>query len=143
MKDIEIAVELLEKENLALAIVKNGHVIFKSYGIGIKPLYTALEELKGELEGSSVADKVTGRAAAMLCVHGKIKQLKTGLISDNALNVLKESSIIYEYDERTPFIENRDRTGMCPVETLSLKSNNIEELLKGISEFLEKIKRLN
>lgn len=143
MKDIEIAVELLKKENLALAIVKDGHVIFKSSDRGIKPLYTALEELKGELEGSSVADKVTGRAAAMLCAHGKINALKTGLISENALNVLKETSIIYEYDERTPFIENRDRNGMCPVEALSLKSNNIEELLQGISEFLENIKRSN
>ncbi|MGD9568173.1 MAG: DUF1893 domain-containing protein [Sedimentibacter sp.] len=141
MKDIDIAVEMLEKENLALAIVKQGKVIFKSSGKGIKPLYTALEELNVELEGSSVADRVTGRAAAMLCAHAKIKQLKTGLISDNALNVLKNTNIEYEYDERTPFIENRDRTGMCPVETLSIKTSNVEELLIEISEFLEKIKR--
>ena len=140
MKDIDIAVELLEKEKLALAIVKDGKTIFTSSGKGIKPLYTALQEHKNKLEGSSVADRVTGRAAAMICAYAGIKQLKTKLISDNAINILKETNIIHEYNERALFIENRDRTGMCPVETLSLKTENIEELLKGITNFLESIK---
>lgn len=143
MKDIDIAVELLEKDNLALAIVKDTKVIFTSSGKGIKPLFTALEEHKNELEGSSIADRVTGRAAAMLCVYAGIKQLKTKLISDNAINVLKETNIIYEYDERALFIENRDRTGMCPVEALSLKAESIDELLMGITSFLENMKRIN
>ncbi len=140
MKDVDIAAELLEKESLALAIVKDGRVIYKSSGRGIKPLYKAYEEHKIELEGSSVADRVTGKAAAMLCTHAGIKQLKTKLISDNAINVLKETKIIYEFDIRTPFIKNREKTGMCPVETLSLKSNSIDELLKDIESFLESIK---
>ncbi|WP_326911446.1 DUF1893 domain-containing protein [Sedimentibacter sp. MB31-C6] len=141
MVDIEIAAKFLEKERLSLVIVKDGSILFTSNEKGIKPLYIALEELKSELEGSSVADRVTGKAASMLCVHAKIKQLKTKLISDNAVNILKDTNIIYEYDERTPFIKNRDKTGMCPVETISHEVNNIDELLKGISEFLEKIQK--
>lgn len=143
MKDIDMAVDFLEKENLTLAIVKDGKLIFSSKDKGIKPLYIAATEKKEELEGSSVADRITGRAAAMLCAHGEIKQLKTGLISDNAVNVLKETNILYEYDEKTTYIKNRDKTGMCPVETLSLKANNINELLIGIESFLESIKRDN
>lgn len=143
MKDIDVAVELLEKEELALVIVKDNKVIFTSSGRGIKPLYTAYEEHIIELEGSSVADRVTGRAAAMLCKYAGIKQLKTKLISENAINVLKETNIIYEYDECTPFIKNRDRTGMCPVETLSLKIDNMNGLLEGIKDFLESINKVN
>lgn len=143
MKDIQIAQELLENENLALAIVKDGNVVYKSTGRGIKPLYTAFLEMKDELEGSSVADRVTGKAAAMLCVNAGIKELKTKLISENAIGVLKESNVTYSYDVTTPFIENRDRNGMCPVETLSLKVNDINELLKGIAEFLERIEKAN
>jgi hypothetical protein len=143
MRDIDMAVELLEKEGLALVIVKDSRVIFTSSGKGIKPLYMAHEECGNELEGSSVADRVTGRAAAMICAHAKVKQLKTKLISENAINILKETNIIYEYDECTPFIENRDRTGMCPVETLSLKSGDIDELLRGIKKFLESINKGN
>ena len=143
MRDIDIAIELLHNENLTLAIVKDEKVIFLSKDKGIKPLYSAITEHKAELEGSSIADRVTGRAAAMICAYGKVKHLKTGLISDNGINILKRTNITYEYDERVPFIENRDRTGMCPIETLSLKSANIEELLSGITKFLESIKKVN
>lgn len=143
MKDIDIAIELLHNERLTLAIVKDGKVVFSSKDKGIKPLYKAITEFKADLEGSSVADRVTGRAAAMICAHGGIKYLKTGLISDNGINVLKSTNIIYEYDERAPFIENRDRSGMCPIEKLSLKAENIEELLSRISNFLENINKVN
>ena len=141
MKDIDMAMELMGKEKLALAIVKDGKLVFSSCERGIKPLYTAVEQLKDELEGSSVADKVTGKAAAMLCKYANIKELNTKLISENAINVFKETTIIYEYDESAPFIKNRDETGMCPVETLSLKTNSINELLPGIANFLESIKK--
>lgn len=142
MKDVDIAKELLGKEKLALAIVKDGKLVFSSYERGIKPLYTAVEQLKDELEGSSVADKVTGKAAAMLCKYANIKELNTKLISENAINVFKETTIIYEYGESAPFIKNRDETGMCPVETLSLKTNNINELLPEIANFLESLKKV-
>lgn len=140
MKDIDLAVELLEKENFTLAVVKKNKVIFSSYKEGIQPLYTVVREQKEVLKGSSAADRVTGKAAAMLCAYAEIKELKTGLISDSAINVLKETNIRYEYDEIVPYIKNRDQTGMCRVETLSLKANNIEELLICIEKFLESIK---
>lgn len=139
MKDIDMAKEFLENEKLALAIVKDGKLVFSSTGIGIKPLFTAVELSKDELEGSSVADKVTGKAAAMLCKYAKIKELHTHLISENAIAVLRDTQVILEYEESTPYIKNRDRTGMCPVETLSLKTNDIDELKSGIKTFLESI----
>ncbi len=140
MKDIEIAVELLEKENLTLAAVKDGNLIYSSCDKGIKPLYTVYKEHIG-LKGSSVADRVTGKAAAMICVNACIKELKTKVISDNAINVLKETDIEFNYDEHTPYIKNRDKSGMCPVETLSIKIDNFDELLMEIEIFLESIKK--
>ncbi|HHZ03305.1 MAG TPA: DUF1893 domain-containing protein [Tissierellia bacterium] len=141
MKDIDIAVELLKKNNFTLVVVKEGKVIFSSYDKGINPLYTVLREQKEDLKGASIADRVTGKAAAMLCSYAEIKELKTELISVNAINVLKEANIKYDYVQITPYIKNRDQTGMCPVETLTLKANNIEELLIEIEKFLENIKR--
>ena len=142
MRDVDIAKELLEKEQLALAIVKNCEIIFISRDIGIKPLYTAVEEIKDELKGSSVADRVTGKAAAMLCKYAGIKELHTNLISENAIKVMDTTTILYYYDESSPYIKNRDETGMCPVETLSLNVNNIYDLLQGISNFLESLKKV-
>lgn len=141
MKDVDLAKDLLEKDQLTLAIVKNGKVIFTSKEKGINPLFTAVRELKEELRGSSIADRVTGKAAAMLCVYAEIKELYTKVLSENAVEVLSDSSVVYEFEKSTPHIKNRDKTGMCPIETLSLKSNNIQELLSNISNFLDGIKK--
>ncbi len=139
MKDIELAKSLLDKEKQAIVIVKEGQTIFSSDGKGIKPIYTALNKLKYELRGSSVADKVIGKAAAMICEYAGIKELSTKLISENAIDVLENTSIIYNYEKSVPYIKNRDQSGMCPVETLSLRINNIDELLMEISKFLQNI----
>ena len=140
MNDIELAKNLLDNEQRALVIVKDGKVLFSVDEKGIKPIYTAFNELKDELKGSSVADKVIGKAAAMIYEHAAIKELSTKLISENAISVLGNTSIIYEYEKSVPYIKNRDQSGMCPVETLSLKVNNIDDLLVEISSFLANIK---
>ena len=142
MKDIDIAKEVLNTENLNLVVVKDSKVIFKSDEKGIKPLYTVVNEIKDSLSGSSIADRVTGRAAAMLCKYSNIKELHTKLISENAVNFLRNTGIVFNYDESTPFIKNRNKTGMCPVETLSINTNSINELLVEISRFLENIRRV-
>jgi len=136
MKDIELAKKLLNDEEKALVIVKDGKVLYSSEGKGIKPLYLALIELKDQLQGSSVADKVIGRAAAMICQHAGIKEVHAKLISEKAIDVLKNTSIAYEYEIMVPYIKNRDLSGMCPIESLSLEANTIDELMLKISTFL-------
>ncbi len=137
MKDIELAKTILDSEKQAIVIVKEGRVIFSSNGKGIKPIYTALNDLKDELSGSSIADKVVGKAAAMIYECAGIKELSTKLISESAISVLENTSIIYNYEKSVPYIKNRDQSGMCPIETLSLKVNNIDELLIEVSNFLK------
>jgi len=140
MKDIDIAKELLHSQKFAIVIVKEGEVIFSSRDRGIKPMYTAVNEILDQLKGASIADRVIGKAAAMLCVHAGIEELYTKLISENAIKALEGTSIKYKYDETTPYIKNRDKTGMCPVETLSQKVDTTNTLLEEISKFLESIK---
>lgn len=139
MKDIELAKYLMDKEKKSIVVVKDKRVIFSSEEKGIKPVYTALNTLKDELRGSSAADRVVGKAAAMIYEHAGVNELSTMLISESAINVLKKTTIIYEYEKAVPFIENRHRSGMCPVESLSQKTDNIDELLAEISSFLKSI----
>lgn len=140
MKDIEIAKDLLLKENLSLVVVKDGEVVFKSDDRGIKPLYTAVKENKESLKGSSIADKVIGKAAAMLCEYGQIQKLYTSLISQKAIEVLDKANIKYYYELDVPFIKNRDNTDLCPIENLSLNVSSTDELIEKIERFLSGIK---
>lgn len=142
MKDIELAKQILNNDNKTIVIVKDGKVIFTSENKGIKPVYEAFNELKDELKGSSVSDKVVGKAASMIYKHADIKELSTKLISQNAVDILKNTSIVFEYQKLVSYIKNREQSGMCPIETLSLDVNNIDELLSKISDFLGKERTL-
>ncbi|MFA5523610.1 MAG: DUF1893 domain-containing protein [Tissierellales bacterium] len=141
MKDLELAKEVLAEKELTIAIVKEGKIIFTSTDKGIKPMYTAVLDLKEDLKGASVADRVIGRAAAILCKHVDIKGLYTKLISHEAIKVFEDTTISFFYDESSPYIKNRDKTDMCPVEKLSQNVNNPEELIQKISHFLDSIKK--
>ncbi|SHH10005.1 protein of unknown function [Anaerosphaera aminiphila DSM 21120] len=136
--DIEMAKKIFFDEKLSLVIVKNNKVIIKSLERGIKPLYTAIMENGEMLLNASVADKITGKAAAMLCVYGKIDTLYTEVVSEEAMEVLNNSEVEYTYLESTLHIRNRDNTGLCPMEIISSNIDDTEILLGEIQNFLEK-----
>jgi len=137
MEDIELAKKYLEEDNLALAVVKNGELIYKSQEKGIKPMYFLAVNEKGILKGTSIADKVIGKGAAMLCSYIGAKELYAQLISEGAIEVLEEENIVYTYDRICPYIKNREKSDMCPVEKIATESKNVEELLDRIKDFLQ------
>ncbi len=139
LKDIELAKVKLLDEGFALVIVKEGVVLYSSRERGIKPIYTAVSELGSELIGASLADRVIGKAAALLCKMAQFKSVYTNLISDSAIKVFNENNIRFSYRESCPFIINRRKDGMCPVEKISLNIDSGELLLPEIERFLQEV----
>ena len=111
---IREAVQLLN-EGRCCAVWKDGQTIF-SDGIGVKPLLDFLRQDRQFLKGASVADRVVGKAAALLLVYGGAKEVYGRLMSETAVAVLKKYKISYSFGERVPFIKNRRGDGMCPLE---------------------------
>ena len=136
MTDIEIAKKYLKEENLTLVVVKNEELIFKSKDKGIKPMYILATEMKETAKGASIADKVIGKGAALLCEYIGIKEIYSELMSEIAIKILNGANIDFTYSKSTPYIENRDRTGLCPIENIAKDLDNGEILLEKISEFL-------
>lgn len=138
MKDLETARKLLIEKNLTLVAVKNGNVIFESQERGIKPMYILATEKRILAKDSAVADKVIGKGAALLCAHIGVKKLYTDLISHSAREVLTRYGIEYEYGSTCEYIKNRDETGNCPIEELSMDIEDPTVLLDRLDEFLNK-----
>jgi|SRR6056297_2287634 len=138
MEDLKIAKQILDKEELTLAIVKNEECFFKSKERGIKPLYMALMNYKDKLEGASAADKIVGKGAALLYIRGRVENLYAKIISQNSISVLEENRIIVQGETIVPYIKNRELTGMCPIETMAEEDGNIDTLIKRIEIFLDK-----
>ncbi len=135
MRNIDIAKSVLEKESMSIVMVKNQEVIYKSKDSGIKPLLFAYQNNLEELEGVSVADKVIGKAAALLLIEGNIHDLYAELISDGALEVLRDTDVKVIYGERVEKILNRDQTDLCPMEKLAQDETEGKVVAKKIEDF--------
>lgn len=136
MKDIEIAKKYLEEENLTISVVKNGELIYKSKEKGIKPIYILATEMRESAESASLADRVIGKGAAMLCEYIGIREVYGELMSETGIEVLQRNNINFTYTKTTLCIENRDRTGLCPIESMANREDDGEILLEMIGKFL-------
>ncbi|MBO7468640.1 MAG: DUF1893 domain-containing protein [Bacteroidales bacterium] len=135
---LEKAKSILLSSASTIAVVSNGEV-FTSQERGVKPLLYLLSEKKGFLKGASVADKVIGKAAALLMALGEIKEVHTFIISEPAIKVFEKYNIPCFYDKKVDRIVNRTGDGLCPMETLCL---DVEEPKEAFTKIKEKISKM-
>lgn len=112
--DIDRSKELLYASQYTCAICKDD-ITFVSKMRGV----AFLMDLYGKgtrLDAFSAADKVIGKATAMLMVLMGIKVAHAILISIPAAEVFDQYGIVYTYDKMVPHIINREKTGVCPME---------------------------
>jgi hypothetical protein len=140
LKDICIAREILEKEDLALVVVKEGEVIYKSKDKGIKPMYIMAVEMKDKGEGASIADKVVGKGAALLCKYIGIVNVYGKLISEGGIKVLEENKIPFISEKTCSYIKNKDKTDLCPIEKMAINLDNPNLFLERLADFFKSIK---
>lgn len=81
-----------------------------------------------------MVDKIVGRAAALLFVLGKVERVITPLASESAIDVLDAAGIEWFAERRIPYIVNRDRTGMCPMEQLANSCATPQEFYTRLGE---------
>ena len=119
---------------------KNGVIIARDKGRGIKPLLVFLDD--GRLEGTIVADKIIGRAAAAICILGGAKEIHAKIMSEGAKELLNKYNIKADSAEIVKEIINRDKTGMCPMEIavrdLSDPPAMVEAVRKTLKELTKK-----
>lgn len=112
MSDLERARLLLTDGGYTCVLCKDNSVHTSTYR-GVRPLMDLLDT---DVSGFSAADKVVGKATALLyCLLG-IKELYACIISDAAAEVLQSRNIPVQWDRRVAFIKNREGTGRCPME---------------------------
>jgi hypothetical protein len=116
MSDLNTARDRLCEENLTLAIVKDGEVLFETSYSRISGFVGAIERLGPKLEGAAIADRVVGKAVALLCVYAKIFKVYADVLSKKAKIVLEENGIYHEWKELVDTILDLDRSDMCPFE---------------------------
>jgi len=137
MSDIDKAKQILGREGATLAIVKEGQVLFMSDSSGIRGLLQAIEKIGKEMAGSSAADKVVGRAAALLLAYSKVKEVYASVISKGGLKVLKEDGIKVVFQNMVQIILDRTGKSVCPFEKFSSQIGLSDKTYEQLKEFAE------
>ena len=136
-RDLELAKSRLKDRDLTLVIVKEDKVIFETRSQGVGGFLQAIEKLGKRLVASSVADKIFGAAAAMLCVYSEVSSVFAATISEEGIKVLENNQIIYQFENEVPNILNHDKTDVCPFEKLVIGSREPKEAYTKLKSFAE------
>ena len=123
----------LDKTGMCLMIWKGGEVIFSSPSKGIRPHLEALERLgKEKLAGSVMADKIVGRAAALLMLYSVPTEVHAGVITTKAKELLMTNGVKVCPDVEVPAIKEKDGRIYCPFEAMVQGITDPEEAYPAI-----------
>lgn len=120
-------------------VLKKDDSILTSERTGIAPIMQWLEE-GIDLTGYEAADKIIGKAAAMLFTKAGVTSVYGEVMSEPARLFLKSKGIPYSYGTLTDKIINRAGNGMCPMEMTVLEINDVEEAYTALKETLERLR---
>lgn len=136
-KDIDIARDAL-KGHVRCARCRDG-VLTVSEKRGIGPMIAWLEQDGECLRGASVADKIVGRASAMLMVYGGVTEVYTNVVSVRALDLLKEHGIRCTYVNVCDAVANRRGDGICPMERAVAPVKDPAEAFRVLKDKLQEL----
>jgi len=139
MSDLDIAKSRLYEEDLTLAIVKNGEVLFETRSHRISGFLGAIEKLGDALEGAAVADRVAGKAIALLCVYAKISDVYAEVLSEKAKAVFEENRINHEWKELVANILNFNKSRVCPFEKAAAEISDPKDAYKAFKALQESL----
>jgi hypothetical protein len=123
----------LERRRLSVLVYRDGEIIYSSSERGVIPLLRAIDLIGLEgLRGSIVADKVIGKAAALLIIYFEASEAHAALISSQAKELFLKRGLKHSYIREAPHILNRDGSDICPFERLVMDVTEPEEAYRRI-----------
>ena len=140
MSDLDTAKSRLHREDLTLVIVKNSEVLFETGSHRISGFLGAIEQLGDRLEGASVADRVAGKAVALLCAYAGIQHVYAEVLSQKAQAVFEKQGIPCEFEELVDNILDLNRSDVCPFEKAAAVLSDPEVAYAAFKALLQSFK---
>lgn len=105
------------QNNAGYAIVcGKSRFLYVSRQKGIAPIMDQLIKNRTFFKDCIIVDAVIGKASAMMLVYGNARHIHGRIMSKAAIDFLQMHSVSFSYDEACPYIINRAKDGMCPME---------------------------
>ncbi len=131
---------MIDAGECSVALFFDGAVQKTATGRGIGPLLGLYDASPEAFAGAAVADKVIGRAAAMILALAGASAVYASVMSESGRDMLSLHGVKWACAELAPFIVNRDGTGMCPVEQSVADESDPAAGLRRIRRRVEELK---
>ena len=139
MSDLSHAKSMLEKDPSLTCVLCKGDQSYTSQRRGIAPMMEFLDA-ETPLYGFSAADRIVGKAAAMLFALAGVKEVFAGVTTHNALRIFERYGISCSYDVLTDQIVNREGSGPCPMEETVKSIESLNEAREAIRETMARLR---
>lgn len=114
MTELNRAKKLLASGGYTCVLVR-GEEVITCTSRGVAPLVDLIADGK-DLTGFTAADKVVGKAVAMLAVYAGIRAVYADNMGKSAVETLTAHGVEFSYGTLADRIINRDGTDICPME---------------------------
>lgn len=122
-------VETLRRKHCSLVVEARGKQ-YLFYKKGVRDLEDLLNRSPELLEGATIADRVTGKAAAGMIVVGKVKRLYADVLSRKALPLLDSAGIDYSCGQLVEAILVPEGDSSCQLEKIVSPATTAEEVVE-------------
>lgn len=134
VKDLELAREVLSKEDCSVVVISYGKIWKKKKGEGIKPILEAIDEMGEDIHDSVIGDRILGRASALMCRYAKAQGVYSPRGTKTGIALMIMGGIPCQVDELIPQIMNRSGDGLCPFEKMLKEVTSPEEAYKILKD---------
>lgn len=137
--DFERAVSLLHRDGYTCVLCDRDRVL-TSREHGLAPLIRLLDTNES-LQDMAAADRLIGRAAALLLLAAGVKAVYGEVMSEEAHRLLSDAGVRTEYGTLVPKILNRAGTAPCPMEQAAAAVTDPAEALPVLRQALQELQK--
>ncbi|MCR8433329.1 MAG: DUF1893 domain-containing protein [Candidatus Korarchaeota archaeon] len=124
---ISLLRELLMEYSLVIVDL-NGKILYSSREDGIKPVVEAVVVAGGLIDNNIVADRIIGKAAALIIANRRPQLVFGTVMSKGAVNLLRDLGISYSFEKLVEVIKGKTKS-ICPFEEFVKDINDPKEAL--------------
>lgn len=138
---VEEAAAEIERGECTCVLVKDGEIVHRAEGRGVKPLLQLYKDAEGRqlLKGAAVVDKIIGKAAAMILALAGAGYVYGCTMSLAAVEYMNGLGLPHGFGKEVPRIVNRAGDGLCPIESSVLELDDAREGYERILATVEKL----
>lgn len=137
--DLELAKSVLRDYEASFVLASQGRILEVGTGHGVLPLVKAVERIGPDgLQGAVLADKLVGRAAALVAAYAGLSAVYGQFMSQAAMGELARRGIPFTWGVEIPAVLNRSGEHLCPFEELVASAATPEEGMRRLRLAKEK-----